>query len=66
VNVAIPIATLDMGLDVTRQDNPSAPLRSASRNVEAANVSDTMVRAKYRLFVTTGPSGAPPARRASG
>lgn len=58
VNVAIPIATLDMGLDVTRRDNPSAPLRSASRNVEAANVSDTMVRAKYRLFVTTGPRGS--------
>jgi len=58
VNVAIPIATLDMSLDVTRQDNPSAPLRSASRNVEAANVSDTMVRAKYRVFTTAGPLGS--------
>src|SRR5262249_10035325 len=58
VNVAIPIATLDMGLDVTRQDNPTAPIHFASRNVEAANIADTMVRAKYRLFTTTGSLGS--------
>jgi hypothetical protein len=57
VNVAIPIATLDMSLDVTRQDNPSAPIHFASRNVEAASIADTMVRAKYRLFTTTGSLG---------
>ena len=58
VNVAIPIATLDMSLDVTRQDNPSAPIHFASRNVEAASIADTMVRAKYRLFTTTGSLGS--------
>jgi hypothetical protein len=58
VNIAVPIATLDMGLDVTRQDTPSSPIRRASLLQSAANVSDMMVRAKYKLFDTSGPLGA--------
>jgi len=57
VNVAIPIMTLDGDLDVSRQDNPSAPVRRATRILEAANLSDMMVRAKYGLFQTKGPGG---------
>src|SRR5262245_5402130 len=58
VNVAIPIMTLDGDLDVSRQDNPSAPVRRATRILEAANLSDMMVRAKYGLFVTKGRGGS--------
>jgi hypothetical protein len=57
LNIAIPLVTLDMGLDITRQDSPGSPIRSASRQVNAANISDMMVRAKYRLFDTTGSMG---------
>jgi hypothetical protein len=58
VNIAVPIMTLDGDLDVSRQDNPSAPVRRATRILEAANLSDMMVRAKYRLFETKGPGGS--------
>jgi hypothetical protein len=58
VNIAVPIMTLDADLNVSRQDNPSAPVRSATRALEAANLSDMMVRAKYRLFETTGRGGS--------
>jgi hypothetical protein len=57
VNIAVPIMTLDADLDVSRQDKPSAPVRSATRTLEAANLSDMMVRGKYRLFETSGPAG---------
>lgn len=57
VNVAIPIATLDMDLRVSRQDNPSAPVIRATAQESAANLADMMVRAKYRFFETTGPLG---------
>jgi hypothetical protein len=57
VNIAVPIMTLDTDLDVSRQDNPGAPVRSATRVLEAANLSDMMVRGKYRLFETSGPGG---------
>ena len=57
VNVALPIATLDLDLDVTRQ-NPSGPILRASRSAEAGNIADMLVRSKYRLFETTGRSGS--------
>ena len=41
-----------MGLDVTRQDTPSSPIRRASLLQSAANISDMMVRAKHKLFDT--------------
>jgi hypothetical protein len=53
INIAIPIATLDMDLDVTRQDTPTSPVRRATAREDAAFVSDMLVRAKYRLFDTT-------------
>src|SRR5262245_55169411 len=59
VNIAVPIATLDMGLDVTRQDTPSSPIRRASLLQSAANISDMMVRAKYKLFDTPWRSVSP-------
>src|SRR4029453_18364667 len=65
VNVALPIATLDLGLDVTRQ-NPSGPILRASSTAEAANIADMLVRAKYRLFETTGSSGSPAAAAGRG
>ena len=57
LNIAIPIVTLDMGLDVTRQDTPSAPIRRAMLDEHSANLSDMLVRAKYRLFETSGDLG---------
>ena len=57
VNIAIPIVTLDMGLDVTRQDTPNSPSRRAVLDEHSANLSDMLVRAKYRLFETGGPLG---------
>ena len=57
LNIAIPIVTLDMGLDVTRQDTPSAPIRRAMLDQNSANLSDMLVRAKYRLFETGGALG---------
>src|SRR4029450_4986923 len=57
VNVALPIATLDLGLDVTRQ-NPSGPILRASSTAEAATIAAMLVRAKYRLFEPTGSSGS--------
>src|SRR5262249_61269512 len=41
-----------MGLNVTRQDTPSSPIRRASLLQSAANISDMMVRTKYKLFGT--------------
>jgi hypothetical protein len=59
LNIAIPIVTLDMGLDVTRQDSPGAPVRRATVPDEsAANISDMLLRAKYRLFETSGDLGS--------
>jgi hypothetical protein len=57
VNVAIPVATLDADLQVTRRDNPTAPLIAAWENVGAANFADTLLRAKYRLFQSSGDVG---------
>jgi hypothetical protein len=57
LNVALPIATLDTDLQVTRQDNPGAPVRSASRTVGSGNIADMLVRAKYRLFTTSNDFG---------
>ncbi len=58
VNVAIPIATLDMDLDITRQDTPRSAVRRATAQESAANLSDMLVRAKYRLFDTTWALGS--------
>src|SRR4029453_4856094 len=53
-----PIATLDMDLDITRQDTPSSPVRRATAQESSAFVSDMLVRAKYRLFDTTWALGS--------
>ena len=58
INAAIPLATLDADLRVTRRDNPTAPLIAASQTVSAANIADSLVRAKYRLFQTSGEMGS--------
>ena len=58
VNVALPIATLDMDLDVTRQDTPRSAVRRVTAQESAANLSDMLVRTKYRLFDTTWALGS--------
>jgi len=58
LNIAIPIVTLDMDLDVSGQLRECCVARTAGRESHAANLSDTLVRAKYRLFTTTGPMGS--------
>jgi Putative MetA-pathway of phenol degradation len=58
VNIAIPIATLDMDLDVTRQDTPDSAVRRATAQESSAFLSDMLVRAKYRLFDTTWALGS--------
>ena len=58
VNIAVPIATLDMDLDVTRQDTPRSAVRRATAAESSAFVSDILVRAKYRLFDTTWALGS--------
>ena len=50
VNIAIPIVTLDMDLDVSGRLQQCCHARSASTQTEAANLSDILVRAKYRFF----------------
>ena len=57
VNIAIPIVTLDMNLDVSRQDTPHSAVQRATVAAHAANLSDMLVRLKYRLFETTGDFG---------
>jgi len=58
LNIAIPIVTLDMGLDVTRQDIAGGPIRRATVTDEhSGNLSDMLLRAKYRLFQATGDLG---------
>jgi len=52
VNVAIPIVTLDMDLDVSGQLKECCVARTAQSRTDAANLSDMLVRAKYRLFTT--------------
>src|SRR5262245_49697100 len=59
LNIAIPIVTLDMGLDVTRQDIPGGPVRRATvTDQNAGNISDMLLRAKYRVFETSGDLGS--------
>jgi hypothetical protein len=59
LNLAIPIVTLDMGLDVTRQDMPGGPVRRATVTDEhSGNISDMLLRAKYRIFETSGELGS--------
>ena len=50
VNLAIPIVTLDMDLDVSGRLRQCCTARTASPMAEAANLSDMLVRAKYRFF----------------
>jgi hypothetical protein len=50
VNIAIPIVTLDMDLDVSGRLQQCCAARTAARDPGAANISDLLVRAKYRLF----------------
>jgi hypothetical protein len=52
VNVAIPIVTPDMDLDVSGQLKECCVARTAQSRTDAANLSDMLVRAKYRLFTT--------------
>ena len=58
LNIAIPIVTLDMDMDVTRQDLARGPIRRATADQNAGNISDTLLRAKYRLFETSGDLGS--------
>jgi hypothetical protein len=59
LNIAIPIVTLDMGLDVTRQDLAGGPIRRATvPDQQSGNVSDILLRAKYRLFAASGDLGS--------
>jgi hypothetical protein len=53
INIAVPIATLDMDLDITRQDTPRSAVRRATAQESSANLSDMLVRAKYRFLDTT-------------
>jgi hypothetical protein len=47
-----------MGLDVARQDIPGGPVRRATVTDEhAGNISDMLLRAKYRVFETSGELG---------
>jgi hypothetical protein len=71
VNVAIPIVTLDMDLDVSGRLQQRCTARTATAQAEAANLSGMLVRAKYRFFTGAwdgGPAVAavggasPPAR----
>jgi len=57
INAAIPVATLDASLDVTRRDSPSSPRITAFQTVNAANFADSLLRAKYRLFQSSGELG---------
>ena len=52
LNVAIPIVTLDMDLGVSGRLKECCVARSATRQPNAANLSDMLVRAKYRLFTS--------------
>jgi hypothetical protein len=58
LNIAIPIVTLDMDTDVTRQDLSGGPIRRATADQNAGNISDMLLRAKYRLFETSGDLGS--------
>ena len=58
LNIAIPIVTLDMDMDVTRQDLARGPIRRATADQNAGNISDMLLRAKYRLFETSGDLGS--------
>ena len=58
LNLALPIMTLDFPLDVTRQDSAGSPVRRASAMEDAASLGDLLLRAKYRLFETTGDAGS--------
>jgi hypothetical protein len=58
VNVAIPIVTLDMDLDVSGRFRQCCDARTASAEAEAANLSDMLVRAKYRFFEGDWDGGA--------
>jgi hypothetical protein len=50
LNIAIPIVTLDMDLDVSGRLRQCCDARAATAEAEAANLSDILVRAKYRFF----------------
>ena len=59
LNLAIPLVTLDLGLDATRQDTPGGPVRRPTVTDEhSGNISDMLLRAKYRLFETSNNFGA--------
>src|SRR5262245_30765760 len=50
--IDIPIVTLDMDLDVSGQLKECCVAWTAQSRTDAANLSDMLVRAKYRLFTT--------------
>jgi hypothetical protein len=58
INIAVPIVTLDMDLDVSRQDTPHSAVQHATLAAHSANLSDMLVRLKYRLFQSTGDYGS--------
>jgi hypothetical protein len=47
-----------MGLDVSRQDTPHSAVQHATLAARSANLSDMLVRIKYRLFQSTGDYGS--------
>ncbi len=57
VNIALPLATLDADFTVARQDNPTAPVVTASQSLGSFNMADSLLRVKYRMFDTAGNLG---------
>jgi hypothetical protein len=47
-----------MGLDVSRQDTPHSAIQHATVAAHSANLSDMLVRLKYRVFQSTGDYGS--------
>ena len=58
VNVAIPVGTLDFGVNPSRRDPSGATRFGSSHHDAGPNIMDILVRAKYRLFEWDGMVGA--------
>lgn len=57
VNVAIPIVTLDMDLGISGRLRQCCAARTATDQVGSANLSDSLVRAKWRVYDGTWDGG---------
>src|SRR4029077_21159930 len=58
INIAVPIVTLDMDLDVSRQDTPHSAVQHATLAAHSAHRSDSLVRIKYRVYQNPGDNGS--------